>query len=213
MITFIFQHKLSILNFINLFIWLYFYNNKNMTGLNKFVVRYFIYFLAIYTFWDVMMILSEHSGNIYLFFWTAISIYELYFIITVLFKLAGWDYIWLAVSIPALPIFLGAIFSYYYGSYQPVNVVEFFNALIILIFSVLVLRYLLIKEEFAENLESFFIFSGFILYFFLQILATNIMSFNFLKHWYFSEISTLLVQYFWFGSILCIQRVKYKYSL
>ena len=211
MIDFIIFHRLGILRVLNLIFWLYIYKNCILTELNRKAVKYFVYYLALFTVWNIFMIVSERSGRVYLFFWAIISIYELYLVITILFKLAGWDYSWLAIVIPALPITLAAILSFIYGNYQPVNIVDFFNSLILIIGSSLILRYLLFKKPFIENIETFFIFSGFILYFGLHILASNIMAFGFLKYFIFAKNATLIGLIYWVGSIVCIRRIRYKY--
>ena len=158
MIDSIISYKLPIFRALNLLLWLYIYKKSGLTGLNKETVKYFVYYLAVFTLWNILMIVSERSGRVYLFFWAIISIYELYLVITILFKLAGWDYAWFAIVIPALPIIFGAILSLKYRSYQPVNTVDFFNRLILMIGSILVLRHLLFKKPFIKNIEAFFIF-------------------------------------------------------
>jgi len=212
MIDFIFEYKVTLMCFLNLIVWYYFYKNSNMHGLNKKAIEYFLYFFTILFFWDVMMIMGDRSGKIYLFFWTLISIYELYFFVTILFNLADWEYKWFAIIIPSLPIIFGSIFSYQLLSYQPVNTIDFVNSLILLLGSIIILWYLLIKKDFLKNIESFFIFSGFVLYFIFHVLSSNIMFFDFLRHWNFANLSLLIVHYFWIGSILCTQRIRSKYS-
>ncbi|MBC8525745.1 MAG: hypothetical protein H8D22_02565 [Candidatus Cloacimonetes bacterium] len=212
MIDFIIFHQLGILRVLNLVFWFYVYKKSDITELNRKTVKYFVHFLALFTIWNILMIVSEYSGRVYLFFWVIISIYEFYLVITILFKLAGWDYSRLAVVIPALPIVLGAILSLKYKNYQPINTVGFFNALILVICSVLILWHLLLKKSFIKNIETFFIFSGFILYFGLHILASNIISFGFLRNWVFGQNATLIGLIYWLGSIICIRKIRYKYS-
>lgn len=212
MIDFIILYKLPIFRVLSLLIWYYLYRKNNLTRLNREAVKYFINYLALFTVWNILMIVSERSGRVYLFFWAIISIYELYLVITILFKLAGWDYSWLAIVIPALPITLAVILSLKYSNYQPVNTVDFFNTLILMIGSTLILQYLLFKKPFIENIETFFIFSGFILYFGLQILSSNILTFDFLKYWAFGQNATLIGLIYWLGSIVCIRKIRYRYS-
>ncbi len=211
MIDFIIFHRLGIFRVLNLVFWFYVYKKSHITGLNKETVKYFVYYLALFTLWNILMIVSEYSGRVYLFFWAIVSIFELYLVITILFKLAGWNYAWFAILIPALPTILGAILSLKYGSYQPVNTVDFFNAIILVIGSVLILRHLLLKKSFIENIETFFIFSGFILYFGLVILTTNVLAFGPLKNWVFAQNATLIGLIYWLGSIICIRKIRYRY--
>ncbi|TSA23199.1 hypothetical protein D4R71_09000 [bacterium] len=212
MIDPIISYNLPIFRALNLLLWLCIYKKSGLTGLNKETVKYFVYYLAVFTLWNILMIVSERSGTVYLFFWAIISIYELYLVITILFKLAGWNYARFAIVIPALPTILSAILSLKYGSYQPVNTVDFFNSIILMIGSTLILRYLLLKKPFIENIETFFIFSGFVLYFGLHILASNIVAFGPLKNWVFAQNSTLIGLIYWLGSIVCIRKIRYKYS-
>ena len=212
MIDFIIFHQLGIFRVLNLLFWFYIYKKSDLTGLNRETVKYFVNFLALFTVWNILMLVSERSGTVYLFFWAIISIYELYLVITILFKLAGWDYSRLAVLIPALSIVLGSILSLKYKNYQPINTVGFFNGLILVIGSILVLWHLLLKKPFIENIETFFIFSGFILYFGLHVLSSNILTFGWLKNWVFCQNATLIGLIYWLGSIVCIRKIRYKYS-
>ncbi|MCK4358575.1 MAG: hypothetical protein KAW92_07495 [Candidatus Cloacimonetes bacterium] len=212
MIDFIIFHRLGILHFLNLFFWIYIYRKNTLKGLNREAVKYFVYYLAAFIIWDTLMIVSGYSARVYLIFLAIVCIYELYFILTILFKLAGWDYVWFAILIPALPTILGIILSLKYKSYQPANTVDFFNSVILLIGSTLVLFYLLLKKPFIENIETFFVFSGFILYFGLHILASNIMIFGFFKHLVFAKNATLIGLIYWLGSVICIRKIRYRYS-
>ena len=212
MIDFIIFHQLGIFRVLNLLFWFYVYKKRDLTGLNREAVKYFVNFLALFTVWNILMIVSENSGRVYLFFWAITSIYQFYFILTILFKLAGWNYVWIEILIPALPTTLAAILSFKYSNYQPVNIVDFFNLLILMTSSVLILRYILLKKSFVENIETIFIFSGFILYFILQILASNILAFDFLKYWSFGKNATLIGFIYWIGSIVCIRKIRYRYS-
>jgi len=212
MIDFIILHKLGILRVLNLAFWFYLYKKNNITGLNKDAVKYFVSYLALFTFWNVLMIVSNNSGRVYLFFWAITTLYQFYFILTILFKLAGWNYVWIEIIIPALPTTLAAILSFKYANYQPVNIVDFFNLIILLTSSVLIIRYILLKKSFIEYIESIFIFSGFVLYFCLHILASNILTFDFLKYWSFGKNATLIGFIYWIGSIVCIQKIRSRYS-
>jgi len=212
MIDIIIFHQLAILRVLNLVFWFYLYKKSNITGLNRAAVKHFVIYLVLFTVWNILMIVTENSGRVYLFFWAITSIYQLYFILTILFKLAGWNYVWLEIIIPTLPTALAAILSFKYSNYQPVNIIDFFNSLILLTSSVLILRYILLKKSFVENIETIFIFSGFILYFGLHILASNILTFDFLKYWSFGKNATLIGFIYWIGSIVCIRKIRYRYS-
>jgi len=212
MIDFFIFHQLGILRVLNLAFWFYLLKKSNITGLNRDAVKYFVNYLALFTIWNILMIISENSGRVYLFFWAITCVYQLYFILTILFKLAGWNYVWIEIIIPALPTTLAAILSFKYSNYQPVNIVDFFNSLILLTGSVLIVRYILLKKSFVENIETIFIFSGFILYFILHILASNILTFDFLKYWSFGKNATLIGFIYWIGSIVCIRKIRYRYS-
>jgi len=211
MIDFIIFHRLGILRVLNLLFWFYVYKKSDLTGLNREAVKYFVYYLAVFTLWNILMIVSEYSGRVYLFFWAIVSIFELYIVITILFKLAGWNYARFAIGIPALPTILGVTLSLKYGNYQPVNIVDFFNSLILMTGSTLILRHLLLKKPFIENIETFFIFSGFTMYFGLHILASNIVAFGPLKNWVFAQNATLIGLIYWLGSIICIRKIRYRY--
>ncbi len=212
MIDFFVVYHLAIFRALNLFFWSYIYRKSTLTGINRKSVKYFVNLLALFTVWNILMIVSERSGTVYLFFWAIISIYELYLVITILFKLAGWNYARFAIAISALPIVLGAILSLKYKNYQPINTVGFFNAIILVIGSVLILRHLLLKKPFIENIETFFIFSGLILYLVLHVLSSNIQTFGLLKNWVFCQNATLIGLIYWLGSIVCIRKIRYKYS-
>ncbi len=61
------------------------------------------------------------------------------------------------------------------------------------------------------NIESFFIYTGFALYFGLHVLASNTVSLNFRYYWFFAQYATLISLIYWIGSVFFIWKIKSKH--
>ncbi|MCK4653192.1 MAG: hypothetical protein KAU01_01980, partial [Candidatus Cloacimonetes bacterium] len=106
---------------------------------------------------------------------------------------------------------LATILSYTHRSYNPINTTDFYNIIILMLGTVIILRNLLSQESFLENIEAFFIFSGFILYFGLHILASNTLSLGFLENWNFGQYATMISLIYWLGSIFFIWKIRSRH--
>jgi len=214
MLELILHHNLGILRLLNLIFWIILIKKIKFSGINLFIIKSFIYLFAIFTFWNLMMILSGGKGEIYLFFWAVTSMYEIYFIISSLLKLSNRDYPFLSLIIAgllSLPVAFAAILAYTSRSYRPVNNIDFYCIIFLAVLSAVNLRFILTKVSFVENIESFFIFSGFIMYFGLHILATNTTIFDFLKNWDFVQNATMISLIYWLGSVLLAWKIRSKH--
>jgi hypothetical protein len=213
MIPFIIKYHLAILNILNLVFWTILYIRLDR---NRRSIKLFVMYFLLFTVWDFSMIISNNSWKVYLLFWSIISIYQLYFVFTILIELVGRESKWSAlplVAIPSLPVILASIFSVQFKSYQPVNTADFFTSLLLFTGSLLVLREIIFKKPFWENIETFFIFSGLILYFGLHLLASNVLVFGELRHWIFASNASLVSLVYFLGSTICIQSIRSRYSL
>ncbi|MCD4795677.1 MAG: hypothetical protein K8R49_00695, partial [Candidatus Cloacimonetes bacterium] len=142
---------------------------------------------------------------VYLFFWVIVSIYEFIFIIKILFisfnaKKKHSEILTITISVLAIPIILSAILCVTTKSYNPINTTDFYNILLLMLCTIIIMYNLLSQKNFIENIESFFIFSGFVLYFGLHILASNAISLDFLQNWNFGQYATLISLVYWLGS-------------
>lgn len=214
MLELILRNNLSILRLLNLIFWILLVKKIKFSGTNLFVIKSFIVLFVIFTFWNLMMILSDKKGAVYLFFWAVTSMYEIYFIISTLLKLSNQDYSFLSLIISgllSLPIAFAAILAFKTKSYRPVNNVDFYCIIFLAVLSAVNLRFILTKVSFVKNIESFFIFSGFIMYFGLHILATNTTIFDFLKNWDFVQNATMISLIYWLGSVLLAWKIRSKH--
>ncbi|MFC1898357.1 hypothetical protein ACFLYJ_02175 [Candidatus Cloacimonadota bacterium] len=191
------------------------------TGINLSTIRLFIIFLGIFIIWNLTMITARsfnlRTNLIYLFFWATVSIFELYLVAKILFTILSdkkkhSDIFYITMSILAIPIILAAILSYTHRSYNPINTTDFYNIILLLLGTVIILRKLLSNEMFLQNIEAFFIFSGFALYFCLHILASNTFSLGFLDNWNFGQNATIVSLIYWLGSIFFIWKIRSKHS-
>ncbi|MDO9576480.1 MAG: hypothetical protein Q7J16_01210 [Candidatus Cloacimonadales bacterium] len=165
----------------------------------------------------ISMVLLGRSNVTYIIFWIIASIFELFFVTKILFlilsdKKKHADIFYITMSVLAIPIILAAILSYTNRSYNPINTTDFYNIILLLLGSVIILRKLLTTDMFIHNIETFFIFSGFVLYFCLHILASNIVSLGFLDNWNFGQNATIVSLIYWLGSIFFIWKIRSKHS-
>ena len=222
MVDFFTQYGAAILRVLVLICWLILLKNSSFQGINSIAVKYFIIFLGLFILWNISMILSKvfigRAIVIYLIFWAVISIYELFFIVKVLFitlkaQETHSEILTITISILAVPIIVAAILSYTNRSYNPINTTDFYNIILLMLGSVIILRSLLSRESFLENIESFFIFSGFTLYFGLHILASNafLLSVKLIGYWNFAQYATLISLIYWLGSIFFIWKIRSRH--
>ncbi len=222
MSAFIFNYGSNILFILNLIFWIIYYSKNEFLGVNKHTVKLFIIFLVYFSIWNISsLVISGYSatfGRIFwLVGWVGISIFELYMVLSVLFKLAKAkgeysDIFIITIAVLAIPITLAAVLSYTNRTYNPINTTDFYNIILLMFGSILVIRNLIHYESFIDNIESFFIFFGFVLYFGLHVLASNAISIDFLKNWNFGQYATLISLTFWLGSIFVIWKIRSTHS-
>jgi hypothetical protein len=209
----------SILRIVVLCSWILLLKKYKYSGLNLAAIQLFIGFLSFFIIWNLAMILSVlllgRSNIIYIIFWSAVNIFELFFVVKILFMILSdkkkhKDIYYITISVLAVPIILAAILSYTNRSYNPINTTDFFNIILLLLGTVIILRKLLSGEMFLQNIEAFFIFTGFALYFCLHILASNTFSLGFLENWNFGQNATLVSLIYWLGSIFFIWKIRSK---
>ncbi|MBN2460115.1 MAG: hypothetical protein JXB60_00795 [Candidatus Cloacimonetes bacterium] len=217
MLNFLLEYGTTIFHILNLIAWYLIYRKGRLLNINRLTVKYFIFFFLIVIVWNFFMIVSNRSPVVYIIFWAIFSIYELYFVLTVIFYLAKARknyaelYI-IIISILAIPIILSALLSYTNRSYSPINTSDFYNIILLMIGSILVLKSIINYPSFMDNIESFFIFSGFVLYFGLHILASNALSIDILKNFNFAKYATFISLIYWFGSVFFIWKIRSKHS-
>ncbi|MCF7814515.1 MAG: hypothetical protein K9N40_08550 [Candidatus Cloacimonetes bacterium] len=122
------------------------------------------------------------------------------------------DIFYITMTVLAIPSTLAAILSFVQKSYSPINTTDFFNIILLLLGTMIILRKLLASDMFINNIESFFIFSGFALYFCLHILASNVISLGFLENWNFGQYATTISLIYWLGSVFFIWKIRSKHS-
>ncbi|OPX28926.1 MAG: hypothetical protein B1H06_02370 [Candidatus Cloacimonas sp. 4484_143] len=210
----------SILRIIALILWWILLKKHKFESTNRLSIIYFISFFGIFILWNFSMIISKYlfgkSNEVYLVFWVIASVFELFFITKILFltlspSKPNSDIFPITVSVITIPIILAAILSYTNRSYNPINTTDFFNIILLLLGTIVILRNLLIGENFLNNIESFFIFSGFALYFVLHILASNSFSLGFLENWNFGKYATIVSLIYWLGSLFFIWKIRSRH--
>ncbi len=222
MIEFIQQYGAALLGPPLIIGWIFVYKKKTAyTYLTSFSLKYFIGFFLIFIIWNIFAF--SFSSNIlvarliFLFFWILISIYEFYYILKALFlsfnaEKKHNDIFIITLSVLAIPVILAAILCHTNKTYNPVNTTDFYNMILLMLGTVIVLKNLLSYESFIENIESFFIYSGFVLYFGLHILASNVIPFGFRQNWFFAQYATLISLIYWLGSVFFIWKIRSRLS-
>ena len=221
MITFIQQYGVAILHPIVLICWFFVFKNK--LGDSKFTdysIKVFMVFILVFIIWNSLAIIFSRNINlarsIYLFFWVIITIFEFFVIIKALFISSDLGesknkILVIILCILSIPVILAAILSHTKRTYNPINTTDFYNIILLLCGSVLIIRNILSIGSFVDNIESFFIYTGFALYFGLHILATNTVSLNFRDYWFFGQYATLISLIYWMGSVFFIWKIKSKH--
>jgi hypothetical protein len=164
------------------------------------------------------MLLSNKAPSVYLISWCIVSFFELYFILAILFKLLSKqeefsDFFYITLLVLSIPVIAATVLSFSKRSYVPVNTADAYNQLLLMLGSIIILKKLLSKDIFIKNLESFFVFSGFVLYFGLHTLVSNVIFFDFLKNWNFAQFATFLSLSYWLGSSVLIWKIRQSLHL
>ena len=220
MIVFIQQYGAAILRPIVFICWLLLYKNITKSKLTSINIKLFMGFLLIFIIWNIFAIFS--SGNpqlaryVYLFFWVVATIFEFYMILKSLLLSLILDknqnkMLVVILLILSTPVILAAVLSQIKRTYNPINTTDFYNIILLLCGTVVILRNILSIGSFVDNIESFFIYTGFALYFGLHILATNTVSLNFRHYWFFGQYATLISLIYWVGSVFFIWKIKSKH--
>ena len=222
MIEFIQQYGSALLRPLVLIGWVFVFKKKTTyTNFTIFTLKYFIGFFLIFIIWNIFAF--SFSSNvpvarlIFLFFWILISIYEFYYILKALFlsfnaEKKNNDIFVITLSVLAIPVILAAILCHTNRTYNPVNTTDFYNMILLMFGTVIVLKNLLSYESFIDNIESFFIYSGFVLYFGFHILASNVIPFGIKQNWFFAQYATLISLIYWLGSVFFIWKIRSKLS-
>ncbi len=220
MINFIQQYGAIIMRPIVLIGWFLIYKKSGDSQLTNYHIRMFMMFLLIFIIWNMFAILFSDNINlaryIYLFFWAAATICEFFIIVKALFISLNLEksqnkVLIIILLILSVPVMLAAILSHTKKTYNPINTTDFYNMILLLFGTVLILKNILSNEIFVDNIESFFIYTGFALYFGLHILASNTVSLNFRYYWFFAQYATLISLIYWIGSVFFIWKIKSKH--
>jgi hypothetical protein len=211
------DYALVIFRALILFAWLGVYLKNAFEANNRYAIKMFILFLAIVSISNVSMLLTARSPIVYIIFWAVVMIFELFYISSLLFKLAKArkkysEIFVITLAVLAIPIVLAAILSYTNHSWDPVNTTDFYNQILLFIGSILVIRSLLGQPSFIDHIESFFIFAGFILYFGGTLLSTNTMLINYLGNWGLGRFAIFISLIFWLGSSFFVWKIRSRYS-
>jgi hypothetical protein len=211
------KYGINLLYLINCIFWFLLSKKSKIGSVNSYATKYFAFFFLIFLIWNFGMIITNRSNLYHIICWIIVNLFELFFILDILFRVTKTrkdykDGFVLIFAVLAIPIIIAAILTWSNRTYKPINTTDFYNLILLMIGSITILRFLLIQQDFLNHIESFFIFSGFILYFSLHILAGNVVSINFFRNFSFMRYANLISQIFWLGSLFFIWKIRSKHS-
>lgn len=220
MIDFIQLYGAIIMRPIVLICWFLVYKNKSEESeFTDYSIKLFMIFLLIFIIWNVIALRFQKdivlSRYIYLFFWAVVTIYEFFIIVKALFislilEKKQTKILIIVLITLSIPVILAAILSHTKETWNPINTTDFYNMILLLFGTVFILRNILSIGSFVDNIESFFIYTGFALYFGLHIIASNKLSLDFLSYWPFGQFATLISLIYWTGSVFFLWKLKHK---
>ena len=112
-----------------------------------------------------------------------------------------------------ISMFIAGLFgflTFHYKNYQILNNFDFAVCICIFILSSIVIINIIVKERFSQDLDAFFAFFGFIIFCFLNILATIMLALDFMENVDFAFHASLIAQIFWLVSVPWIRRLRAK---
>lgn len=179
-------------------------------------VLLFILFHSLFILWNMAMKVTGRSPLIYVVFWCLIIIFELCFIIYIItYKKINQNYqsivIGLLLALFSMPAIISAFLTFNLRNFSILNTADFYY-LILLVLGCIYILYITLREtSFLDNIETFFIFSGFALYFSLDLLLQNVLMLDYSKFWSIRQFSTILSQVYWLGSVIIIWKIRSKH--
>ena len=199
------SYALRILCFIG---WLIIAKRYSKSVLDRQVSIYFMLYVGIYIIWSTLMIFTDYSYVVYLVFWVLISVFKFYFFVTTLSEIFKWEKFLTLLStfFLLIPTIVASILSYFQESYYSLNTMDFYNKIFFLFVSIIILHKILKNVFFIHNLKSFFIFSGFVLYFSLHIVGRVLLMYG--QDWQFNKTANLISLFFWLGSTFFIWNIN-----
>jgi len=100
-----------------------------------------------------------------------------------------------------------------YRNYQIVNNFDFFVSIYLFFISLITIIRISITGEIQSELITYFVFLGFAIYSFLQILSSIILRYDFLSNYNFNHTAFLVSIIFWLISVPWYRHLKSKLTL
>jgi hypothetical protein len=152
------------------------------------------------------------SPHVYLVGWGLFVLFDIFTVTLYLFNIRKTGH-YLFVGIISLAYIIYVIVnSIHLRSYAPLITLGFAIDVYVFIVAVIILSSVVIKGIFHKEIDAFFIFFGWLVNSFLDILSSSILSIDFIEHFDFSYYATLITMLYWCAIILWIRRLKYKLS-
>ena len=176
----------------------------------------FVIFQGLFVSWNFAMKIFDRSPLIYILFWAIVIIFELFYVLYIMtYRKLETSYYYLILlpilAVISMPVIISAFLTFNLENFNILNTADFYYLIILMLGCVYILYHNLKQEDFIENIETFFIFSGFILYFSLNILLQNVLLLDHIRFWGFSQFATLLSQIYWLGSVFIIWKIRSKH--
>jgi len=207
---------LRIFNILCWFAYLLICNRDHNFKFRSTLITLFIIFQGLSVSWNFAMKIFDRSPIIYILFWSIVIIFELFYVLYIITfrKLNINSYYLIILSILAvisMPVIISAFLTLHLENFGILNTTDVYYLIILMLGCIYILYHNLKQEDFIENIEIFFIFSGFVLFFSLNILLQNVLMFDYSRFWSFRQFSTILSQIYWLGSVFIIWKIRSKH--
>lgn len=186
-------------------------NKSNILSFDLFPAGIPIVFCYLITLQDISTLIADRDPLVFLISVCISTLFIVFYPLHWLFKFNKiFNILYFAVSV-AIVGFFGYL-TYYYKNFEIWNNFDFVVQIVTLCISLYVISRVIIKDLFVEKLIDFFVFTGLIIYSFLQIVATIMMKFGFSENFNFATIASFSTMIFWIISVPWILRLKSKLS-
>ena len=160
----------------------------------------------------IIQLILPNNPYIFVVGWWLILIYELFGVTSYILRPKKTSSFLIIITIILLFVGYGAVNTILLRSYQFMNRIDFIESIYIFIGSIYIVASINLRDRFFEELESFFVFFGLIIYSFLHVLSTSMLAFGVREYFDYTLYATLTAMFFWLISIPWIRHLKFKHS-
>lgn len=183
---------------------------RQLLGLRDHPAAFPIFFCYLYVLDSLFALCVNPTAYLTLAEWSFILIAESFLVCLYLFDLRKGGARVFCLAIIAFYAGVGSVLTLKQRNYQIYNAFDFGECAFLLLAGSWIIGQLIRRDRFEQDLVALFTFFGLTLYAALQLLATIIMSFDFIQNADFSTYAVMVTFLFWLAAVPWIRHLQSK---